>query len=77
MPEHIPTSAEKKCPACGSATVYEVPAGGGTFIGAPARRVEHSGRASSAGISSGSSRRLTTGTRRTSTGSPDTAPWAV
>lgn len=41
MPEHIPTSAEKKCPVCGSATVYEVPASGGTFIGAQARRVEH------------------------------------
>ena len=35
MPEHIPTSAAKKCPVCGSATVYEVPAGGGTFIGGP------------------------------------------
>ncbi len=31
MPEHIPTSAEKKCPVCGSATVYEVPAGGGLW----------------------------------------------
>ena len=77
MPEHIPTSAEKKCPVCGSATVYEVPAGGGTFIGARLVELSTSGRASSAGISSGSSRRLTTGTRRTSTSSPDKAPWAV
>ena len=38
-PERFPTG--QKCPACGSATVYEVPAGGGTFIGAQARRVEH------------------------------------
>jgi hypothetical protein len=25
MPEHIPTSAEKKCPPCGSANVHELP----------------------------------------------------
>ena len=40
-PERFPTSTGKKCPACGSATVNEVPAGGGTGIGARARRVEH------------------------------------
>jgi hypothetical protein len=38
-PECFPSAL--KWPACGSATVYEVPAGGGTFIGAQARRVEH------------------------------------
>jgi predicted RNA-binding Zn-ribbon protein involved in translation (DUF1610 family) len=28
MPEHIPTKAtEKKCPACGSAKIHEVPEG--------------------------------------------------
>jgi ribosomal protein L37AE/L43A len=39
--ERFPTSTGTKCPACGSATVNEVPAGGGTGIRAVARRVEH------------------------------------
>jgi len=26
MPEDIPTSTDKKCPACGSTNVHEVPA---------------------------------------------------
>ncbi len=38
MPEEIPTSTEKKCPACGSASVHEVP--GGT-VRPQGHRVEH------------------------------------
>lgn len=70
-PERFTT--RQKCPACGCATAYEVPTGGGTSNEAQARRVEHLWSWSSAGTSSGSLRRPTTGTRRTSTSSPDKA----
>jgi transposase-like protein len=37
MPEHIPTNTVKKCPACGSANIHEVPEGTDRL---QARRVE-------------------------------------